>query len=154
MERNPRNTDEKILTTSILAKSLVQGFIVFTASFGTYFTFLQQDPGNAALARTMGLSIIIIANLFLVQVNSSNYEYAIKSIRRLYKDNVMWAASIGTFAGLLLMMYTPLRVILNLAPLSFTQFITAILVAAASVFWYEIVKLVECYQVAPSFRRM
>ncbi|QAT40494.1 cation-translocating P-type ATPase [Clostridium sp. JN-9] len=154
MERSPRNPHEEILTSSILIKSIVQGVIIFAASFGTYYTFLLKNPENAALARTMGLSIIIIANLFLVQVNSSSREYAFKSIHRLYKDNVMWAAGIGTVGGLLLMLYTPLSSILKLAPLSFSQFITVVLIAAVSVFWYEIVKVVECNQAAPDNRRM
>lgn len=143
MERKPRNPEEKILTAGTLVKSIVQGFIVFAASFGTYFMFLKQSPENAALARTMGLSIIMIANLFLVQVNSSNYDYAVKSISGLYKDKVMWAASIGTAAGLLLMLYTPLSGVLNLAPMSFMQFLSVICIAAVSVFWYELVKVLS-----------
>lgn len=89
----------------------------------------------------MGLSIIMIANLFLVQVNSSNYDNAFKTMKYLIKDKVMWAVIIGTVAGLLLMLYTPLNRILNLAPLSLSQFFIAVGIAAVSVLWYEIVKI-------------
>jgi len=143
MERKPRNPNEKILTPGILFKSILQGLAVFSASFGTYFAFLQQNPANAALARTMGLAVIMLANLFLVQVNSSNYDFAIQSITRLARDKVMWAVNIGTIAGLLLILYTPLCGFLKLAPLSAGQFFLSVGIAAASVLWYEIIKLIH-----------
>ena len=115
---------------------------IFTASFGTYLTFLQQNPSNAALARTMGLSIIVLANLFLVQVNSSNSDFVGVSMVRLARDKVMWGVSAGTVAGLLLILYTPLCGFLKLAPLSASQFFFAVGIAAVSVLWYEVVKLI------------
>jgi Ca2+-transporting ATPase len=39
------------------------------------------------------------------------------------------------------MLYTPLNRILNLAPLSLSQFFIAVGIAAVSVLWYEIVKI-------------
>ena len=141
MYRKPRNPKEKILTTGVLTKIILQGLAIFAASFGTYFMFINQQPENAQLARTMGLCIIMIANLFLVQVNSSNYDNAYKSMKYLIKDKVMWVVMVGTVAGLLLMLYTPLNRILNLAPLSLAQFFIAVGIAAISVLWYEIVKI-------------
>lgn len=143
MERKPRNPNEKILTPGMLFKSIMQGLVIFAASFGTYFTLLQQNPSNPALARTMGLSIIMLANLFLVQVNSSNFDFAVQSMTRLVKDKVMWAVNLGTIAGLLIILYTPLHNFLKLAPLSVDQFFLAVGIAAASVLWYEAVKLVN-----------
>lgn len=143
MERKPRNPNEKILTPGMLFKSIMQGLVIFSASFGTYFTLLQQNPSNPALARTMGLSIIMLANLFLVQVNSSNFDFAVQSMTRLVKDKVMWAVNLGTIAGLLIILYTPLHNFLKLAPLSVGQFFLAVGIAAASVLWYEAVKLVN-----------
>ncbi len=141
MDRKPRDPNEKILTAGVLTKSILQGLAIFIASFGTYYMLIKQQPENPQLARTMGLSIIMIANLFLVQVNSSNYDNAFKTMKYLIKDKVMWAVIIGTVAGLLLMLYTPLNRILNLAPLSLSQFFIAVGIAAVSVLWYEIVKI-------------
>ena len=143
MDRKPRNPNEKILTPAILFKSILQGIAVFSASFGTYYAVLAQNMDNAPLARTMGLVIIILANLFLVQVNSSDSEYVTHSVKHLAKDKVMWTATIGTIAGIILILYTPLHVLLKLAPLTFGQFAAALIIAAASVLWYEIVKLVK-----------
>ena len=143
MERVPRDPNEKLLTAKGLTKSLLQGFVIFAASFGTYYAFLGQNFNNAPLARTMGLAIIMLANLFLVQVNSSNCDFAIKSFKQLIKDKVMWAVNIGTIAGLLLILYTPLCGLLKLAPLTVEQFFSAVGIAAISVLWYELVKLVK-----------
>lgn len=141
MERRPRRPQENILTPGTFTKSILQGLFIFAASFITYYVLLQQNPDNATLARTMGISVIIIANLFLVQVNSSNYDFAVHSMVRLAKDKVMWFVVTGTVAGLLLILYTPLSGILKLAPLSLGQFFLAVGIAAVSVLWYEIVKL-------------
>lgn len=121
----------------------MQGFVIFGASFGTYFAFLKQNPDNAPLGRAMGLTIILLANVLLVHVNSSNSEFAAKSFTRLIKDKVMWAVSLGTIIGLVVILYTPLSGFLKLAPLSLTQLIIAVAIAVASVIWYELIKVVK-----------
>jgi P-type Ca2+ transporter type 2C len=144
MERAPRDPNEKILTAKNLLKSVLQGIAVFAASFGTYYGVLQQNPlDNAPVARSMGLAVIFLSNIFLVQVNSSNTDFAICSMKRLIKDKVMWAITIGTITGLIIMFYTPLSGLLKLAPLSALQFLLVAVIAAVAVMWYELVKLVK-----------
>lgn len=143
MERAPRKPKEKLVTSGMLFKSLLQGLVVFGASFLTYFTALGGDPANAPVARAMGIAVIMLANLFLVQVNSSNRDSFITSIKRLIKDKVMWAVTLGTIAGLLIIIYSPLNGFLKLAPLSALQLLMVFGIAAASVLWYEIVKLIK-----------
>lgn len=83
MKRKHRNPDGKLLTSKTLFKSIIQRVAIFTASFGTYFAFLSKDPNNVSLARAMGLTNILVANILLVQVNSLNSELAIKSVKKL-----------------------------------------------------------------------
>lgn len=143
MERPPRNPKEKLLTAKALFKSVIQGLVIFGASFGTYFVFLNQHPDNAPLARAMGIAIILLSNVLLVQVNSSSSEFAIKSFIKLINDKVMQAVSLGTIIGLIVILYTPLSNFLKLAPLSLTQLIIVIIIAVASVCWYELIKLTK-----------
>jgi Ca2+-transporting ATPase len=143
MERKPRDPNDKLLNVSTLLKSVIQGLVVFAASFGTYYTVLAGNPANASVARAMGLTIIMLSNLFLVQVNSSDHDYVLRSLTRLSKDWVMWAVNIGTLLMLAIILYTPLSGFLKLAPLSAGQFLTSAGMAAAAVLWYEIVKLVK-----------
>lgn len=141
MERPPRNPKERLLTGAILTKSVIQGLAIFAASFGAYFIFVTQYPDNAALARTMGLSIIFFSNILLVQVNSSNTELAFKTFIRQIKDRVMWAVIIGTLTGLFIMIYTPLAGFFKLAPLSLDQLLLSAGLACVAVLWYELVKI-------------
>ncbi|NNJ32006.1 cation-translocating P-type ATPase [Lacrimispora defluvii] len=143
MDRKPRNPKEKLLNAGIFIKSIIQGLIIFAASFGTYFTILGGNTDNAPLARAMGFAIIMLSNLFLVQVNSSNHDFAFQSITRLVKDKVMWAVNIFTVFGLLIILYTPINHFLKFEPLSASQFFGAVGIAAAAVLWYELVKLVK-----------
>ncbi|NCB74267.1 MAG: cation-translocating P-type ATPase [Clostridia bacterium] len=143
MDRPPRNPKESIVNAKILTKSVIQGLVIFAASFGTYFYMLAGNPENAPAARAMGLAIIMLSNLFLVQVNSSEHDFAFQSIKKLACDKVMWAVNIFTLAGLCAILYTPINAFLKLAPLSASQFFTCLGIAAVSVLWYELVKLVN-----------
>lgn len=140
MKRPPRNPNSKLLTSPLLTKSILQGVAIFLASFGSYFTLLQSDTVNATVARSIGLVVIMLANLFLVQVNSSDYDSIVTSIKRLARDKVMWAVNIITLSGIAVILYTPLNEILKLAPLTMMQMLCTIGIAAASVLWYEAVK--------------
>ena len=139
MKRPPRRRGAKLLSAPILVKSVLQGLTMFAATFGSYCAALHMG-GTAELARSMGLVILLLANLFLVIVNSSECLSAAAALRLLAKDWVMWAVSVGSFLGVLVILYSPLCAFLKLAPLSAAQFLEALALAAASVFWYEIVK--------------
>ena len=89
MDRPPRDPKEQMLTRSMLIKSVLQGLTIFAAAFGTYFWMLAGNPVNAPAARAMGLAIIMIANLLLVQVNSSSHDFIARSIRSMVRDKVM-----------------------------------------------------------------
>lgn len=142
MERKPRNLKENILNKKGLLKSVIQGIVIFAAAFGTYLAFEPNNPGNAPVARTMSLVIIMLANLFLVQVNSSETESVIYSLKLLLRDKVMWAINLGTLTAVGAIIYTPLSGLLKLAQLSLVQLSISAAIAAASVLWYEIVKLI------------
>jgi len=143
MERKPRDPNNEILTWDVLLKSVLQGFSVFAASFGSYFYILSVSPDDAGVARAMGIGVIMIANLFLVQCNSSDIDSIFTSIRRLSKDKVIWVINGAIIIALLLFLYTPLSGFLRLAPLTAGQFLTMFGLGAASVLWYELVKIVK-----------
>lgn len=140
MTRKPRRSTEQLVTGGLLFRSVLQGLVIFLASFGAYLLILFQGD-SAELARTMGLSILFLSNLFLVWVVGSQNDFAITLLKTLRRDKVMWAASAGTILGLLLMMYTPIHTFLKLAPLSSGQLSAVVLLSAIAVFWYEFVKL-------------
>jgi len=143
MDRKPRSSREKLLSPSLFIKSILQGLVIFGASFGTYLFLLNNNSDNAPTARAMGLVIIMLSNLFLVQVNSSNHDFVFQSIGRLLKDKVMWAVNIFTILGILVILYTPICHFLKFEPLTAMQFVAAVVIAGVAVLWYEVVKLIK-----------
>lgn len=143
MERRPRNPQKGLISAGSLGKSIIQGLVIFAASFGIYYYTLAQNPEAAPAARSMGLAVIMLANLFLVQVNSSDRDSFLVSGKRLAKDKIMWAVNIITLLALLIILYTPLNEFLKLGSLSAAQILTVLCLAAVSVLWYEAVKAVK-----------
>ena len=143
MARKPRDPKGKILTAGVLVKSVLQGLMIFAASFGLYLMALAGNEQYAPVARAMGLAVILLANLLLVQVNSSDTDFALYSLRQLAKDKVMWVVNIALLCGLAIILYSPLNGFLKLAPLSGAQLLIVLGIACASVLWYELVKMVK-----------
>ncbi|MFQ6860702.1 MAG: cation-translocating P-type ATPase [Beduini sp.] len=140
MKRSPRNTNTPLLSRGLLFKSILQGLMMFIASFGTYYLYFiyNNDP---FLARTMGMSILVFANIFLVLVNSSNQGLVIHSIKSLFQDRVIRISMGITLIMLCIILYTPLHLFFKLVPLSLPQLLLSLFIGAISVFWYEGIKL-------------
>ncbi len=142
MNRDPRESSENVLTRKVLLKSLLQGLGIFIAAFGSYYLALRFNLSSEE-ARSMGLVIIMLSNMLLVQVNSSNTRYMFQSVALLKKDKLMWTANIVTVVGIALVLYTPLNIYLKLSMLSFYQILICIGAAIIGVLWYELVKVVN-----------
>ncbi len=143
MQRPPRKPDARLLTRKTLGMSVVQGLAILAASFGAYYITLMSQPSNAPLARSMGLGVILLANLFLVFTGSSDTESLFVSIGRLKREKTVWISSFGIILMLTLILYTPLSGFLKLAAPSGLQLLTILGLAAVSVLWYELVKAVR-----------
>lgn len=138
----PRDTLKPIVDKSILFKSILQGLIIFLSSFITYYLLLN-NTGNAALARTMGLLIIVISNIFLVQEISSNYDYMITTFFKLIKDKVLIFITFAIIIVFMTIIYSPLNEIFKLHFLTFTQLLLVIIISFISVVWYDFIKLLK-----------
>lgn len=138
MNKPPRRLNENILDRKHLLLSLLQGLIIFIASFGSYLLFL---PFGAVLARTVGLTVILASSLFLVFVYSSEQDFAYKSFLTLIRDKVVLGINLTLIAIYLVIIYSPLNQVFRLAPCGFFELIYSLLIAAIAVFWFEIVKL-------------
>ncbi len=143
MQRPPRKPDAKLLTKRTLLKSILQGLFVLAGAFGAYFFTLQNGASDAPLARGMGLGVLLLANIFLILVNSSDTESVFVSVRRLWREKTVRAAVLGIILMLVLVLYTPLAGFLKLSGPGLPQFLIVLGLAAASVLWYELVKAVR-----------
>lgn len=91
----------------------------------------------------MGLVVLIIANLFLVQVNSSRTRLAVQTFWTLIRDKVIWTILGGTIVVLLALIYSPFNQFFDLAALSLSQLCWCILIGMISVCWYDVVKVIR-----------
>lgn len=138
MTRPPRGIKENILGRKHLLLSLIQGLIIFIAAFGSYLLFL---PLGADLARTIGLTIILLSSLFLVFVYASERDFAYKSFITLIRDKVVLGINLALIILCLAIIYSPLNQVFRLAPCQPQELGYSLLVAFVAVFWFEFVKL-------------
>ncbi len=142
MEQPPKKPEEKLMTTRIFMKSLLQGLVIFGVSFLTYLGFLNFGY-PAAAARSFGFSILILSNSFLVLVNCSEKESILHTIQKLRKERGIWLLNLIIAAELCLILYTPVSGLLALEPLPPGRLLSAVLLSALSALWYEAVKWVK-----------
>ncbi len=142
MNRPPRKVKDNILNPSTLIRSIIQGIAICLSSFLSYYLLLHNGY-SVELSRTVAITTIVFANIFLVQTNSSSSELVIKSIPKLAKDKVMWIVHIVFLAALLIVLYTPINHVLALEALSAKWFFISLALGFGSVMWYEAVKAVK-----------
>lgn len=136
----PRSGKDALLTRKRLYKSILQGLMIFLFSFGSYFTLLKLHF-SPELARTVGFSILVMANIFLVIVNCSEREYFYHTLKKMKHDRGIWLVNIITIIGLVIMIYSPLSAMLGFTSLGGIMLLLVILLSVLSVLWYELFKL-------------
>lgn len=140
MKRKPRNRDEKIVTKAMLIKSIMQGVVLFLASFGTYLVVSKMGTIDIDIARTMSFVVLVVGNIFLVFVNSSNINSFFYTVKHAQQNKTLWIATLLISLILLILIHTPLNTLVDFKPLTFMQLIQVVSTGALSVLWYEVVK--------------
>ncbi len=142
MSRPPRSRNESIINFCGVIKSVIQGIVIFAASFASYITVLNISS-DSKYARAVAVTVIMLSNLFLVFVNSSEIDSAAHSLTHLARDKVMWITAAATVLLVAAVLYTPLSAYLKLAPLGASELAVTVLISFAAVGWYEAVKLIK-----------
>lgn len=141
MRRQPRNHRKFLIDKNNVWKIIWQGIIIFSFSFGLYFWMWQQTT-NVELARTMGVLTMSLASLFLVYVNSSERELAVKVFRENITDKVVWAINGGIVMILLAVIYVPgLNTLMKFQSLTGGQLLLCVSLAVVAGFWFDLVKI-------------
>lgn len=140
MKSKPRSRKDKLLSKNLIIKNIIQGLSIFIFSFGLFYTLYYYNLVSVKTARTLGIVVLLTANIFLVQVNASNNDFSIRALKSYLKDIVMWIIHILTIACIYVLAYTKLGKNLYLEVLPFEQLLFALVVGFISVYWYEIVK--------------
>jgi Ca2+-transporting ATPase len=140
MERKPRSRNTPLITGALVAKSLLQGLMIFAAAFGSYAYLFSSGSGEQA-ARTFTMLVLGFSNLLLVYVNQSDKEFVVANILR-FRDKVALTVNTVIILALIIVIYVPAaNAAAQTSPLSAGSFIAAIGVSAAATLWWEIVKI-------------
>lgn len=142
MKMPPRRSTDQILSRMRLIKSIVQGTMIFMASFGLFYGMLLLDY-PPELARTVGFTVLVISSCTLIIVNCSDTDSIIKILRKIRRDMGIGLVNLFTVLGLCIMIYSPFNTILGFAPLGPKLLLVTLGAAIGSVCWYELVKFIK-----------
>ena len=140
MKKAPRSASMSLISGRSFIKSLIQGVMIFFASFLLYYGMMNQGY-SVETARTCGFTVLVFSSILLVLVNCSESETVVTIIKRLKKEKGIWVTNLILLMGLLLLIYTPLNVKFDFAPLSLSNLLISFVLSLASVVWYDIVKI-------------
>lgn len=147
MERPPRPPEAGLLSSSDFIRSLAEGTSLFVGIAAVYLFLLQRGLPTPH-ARAVGITTLLIGQCLLVLVERS----PVKPI---------WTTGVGgnrvlpivlsvTLGSLLIALYVPpVTRVLSLAPISGSEWLLAIAVAAVSTLWLEPVKWLQQRPLAP-----
>ncbi|RZK48803.1 MAG: cation-translocating P-type ATPase [Pedobacter sp.] len=141
MTMKPRQMTETFLSVRELGISIIQGLVI-TAGILFVYQYVVQGGEDEYQTRAMVFTTLIFANIFLSLCNRS-FEYSL--FESIKNRNVLFPIVIaGTLALLTAILYIPsLAAFFKLSPLSINQMGIALCVAAVSVLWFEIYKLIK-----------
>lgn len=143
MTKKPRDISKGIITIRSLAKIMLQGGIIFLATFFSYVV-IASNTGNENLARSFSLATLMFSNIFLIYVSVSETKLAIDVAKEFMKDKIIWLVVGFILLCLFALIYVKqLNVIFKTEPLTLGQILTVICVSFISVIWYEMVKILK-----------
>jgi Ca2+-transporting ATPase len=139
MKRPPRNLRQSIFNIKNVSISLIQGLVILLAIFILY-AYVVKSGRSEMEARSFAFASLIFSNLMLITTNLSwrkNIHHILLSANK-----VLIIVLISAVAALMAVLYVPfLADLFHLAPLHFTDLVIILLVAVASLIWFEIFKL-------------
>ncbi len=141
MTRPPRDPRERLFGWRSVSISLLQGATVLGIVLGVFLIAraLGHSENNA---RALTFAALVVANLALILTNRS-WSRTIWGMLREPNAALWWVVGGAVvFLGLILWL-PPLRILFHFAPLHGLDLALCLLAGAASILWFEILKLVH-----------
>jgi Ca2+-transporting ATPase len=151
MRRPPRRPEERLFGARTLGVSLAQGLAVLGMVTLVFAMALRLGDGEQE-ARALSFTTLIVANLGLIFVNRS---WSQTIVSRLRSPNwALWCVTGGAAAFLGCALYIPaLRHVFRFSVLSMWDVLLCVGVGAASVIWFELLKVAGPRLTRPTGRR-
>ena len=142
MLEKPRNIKEPILKFKNIIHSILQGLLIFTVVFITYFILIHNNV-NTNTSITITYSILVLS-IMLVTYQLKNNTLTIKSFIESFKDKISLIVNFGVIIILISLMYIPFfNKIANTTPLELKYWIYIILLVSLSVLPFDIFKIIK-----------
>ena len=146
MEKNTMQLPPRVMTDTFLnwrelTISIIQGLVI-TAGILSVYQLSVQNGGSEEKTRAMVFSTLIFANVILSLVNRSFFYSMFESFKN--KNPLFVIINGATLLLLFAILYIqPFSDFFDVTGLTFEELCTTILVAAASVLWFEVYKLIR-----------
>ena len=142
MRRGPRSINRRIFTKSELIVSISQGLTVFLALMSLFLYSFTMGRSDGEI-RSMIFGSLMLSNVGLILTNRSRNLTAFEALRMRKNRAVNWVV-VGAIAIVLsLLLILPLRMIFDLAAVTFRDWIVMIVIAILGVGWYDVLKLLR-----------
>jgi Ca2+-transporting ATPase len=138
MLQKPRKMSETFLNWKELSMSVLQGLMITVGVLGAYQLSVQKGNGEE-ITRVMVFTTLIFANVFLSLVNRSFFFSMFTSLKN---KNRLFPLVIGTTLVLLtaILYVPPIARFFRVAGLGVSELGMSIVIASASVLWFEVYK--------------
>jgi Ca2+-transporting ATPase len=148
MTRPPRDPRAKLFGRRALTVSLAQGLGVLAVVLGVFLVtrWHWRVDGHAGksedFARGLAFAALVVANLGLIMTNRS-WSRTILGMMKVPNAALWWVVG-GACGFLSLAIYVPgLRDLFHFAPLDTKDLVLCLLAGAASITWFEVLKVVR-----------
>ena len=139
MNRPPRDPAGRMFDLRMISFGLMQGFVLLVITLSAFLISLHRGQGEFD-ARAISFTTLVLGNLALIWTNRSRT----RTIPELFRSRnvALSAVTVGALAFLLFVLYLPgARNLFQFSTLHPNDLAVCILLAIASVTWFEIAKL-------------
>ena len=141
MRRKPRRAGARLFCRSTLVAGIAAGTGVFLAVLAAFGLALRWGH-TAEDARAIAFATLVVGNLALIWSNISSRKSVFETLRT--RNLALWLVTFATIANLLAVLYVPyVRGIFRFSVMHPNDVLVAFSLGAASVTWFEILKLVR-----------
>ncbi len=141
MNQPPRAMGKTFLSINELGISIIQG-IAITVGILFSYQFTSQHGGSEEKTRAMVFCTLIFANILLSYANRSFYYSIVESFKN--RNFLLLGISCAVLILLFVILYCrPVASFFEVTALNVSELTIALAVAAASVLWFEIYKLIR-----------
>lgn len=139
MRRKPRPEHARLFSRSTLTTGVLQGLGLFVAVLAAFVLALRWGH-PAEDARAIAFTALVAGNLALIWSNRSAQRTVLET--RGTRNPALWLVTLGTITTLLVILYVPYaRGIFQFSVLHPNNLLVAFSLGAASITWFEILKL-------------